>query len=81
MWDKANQTGCIGVKIVGPPKALKKMFLNQEIDPDQYSGKGIYNSRNLLQQFEFNIFSKHLREMDEAIKSVGGVDHWSDEGK
>ena len=53
-------------------QALKKMFLNQEIDPDHYTGEGIYESRDLFQQLEFNIFSKHLRDMAEAIKSTGG---------
>ena len=62
-------------------QALKKMFLGQEIDPDHYSGEAIYESRDLFQQFEFNIFSKHLRDMAEAIKSAGGVDNWSNECK
>ena len=62
-------------------QALKKMFLNQEIDPDHYSGESIYESRDLFQQFKFNIFLKHLRDMADAIKSAGGVDNWSDEGK
>ena len=35
----------------------KKMFLNHEIDPDHYSAvKGIHDSRDLFQQFKFNIF-------------------------
>ena len=62
-------------------QALKKIFLNQEIDPDHYSGKGIYNSRDLFQQFEFNIFLNYLRDMAEAIKSAGGLDNSSGEGK
>ena len=60
---------------------LKKMLLNQEIDPDHFSGEGIYESRDLFQQFGFNIFLKYLRDITEAIKSAGGVDKWSGEGK
>ena len=62
-------------------QALKKMFLGQEIDPDHYSGEAIYKSRDSFQQFEFNIFSKHLRDMAKAIKSASGVDNWSNECK
>ena len=62
-------------------QALKKMFLSQEIESDHYSGEAIYESRDLFQQFKFNIFSKHLRDMAETIKSAGGVDNWSEEGK
>ena len=61
--------------------SLEKMFLNKEIDPDHYSAEGIYESRDLFQQFKFDIFSQHLRDMAETIKSVGGVDNWSGEGK
>ena len=62
-------------------QALKKMFLNEVIDPDHYSGESIYASRNLFQQLKFNIFSKHLMDMTEAFKSTGGVDNWSNEDK
>ena len=62
-------------------QALKKMFLTQEIDPDHYSGESLYESRDLFQPFEFNIFLKHLRDMAETIKLTGGVDNWSEKGK
>ena len=62
-------------------QALKKMFLNQEIDPNHYSGESVYESRDSFQQFELNIFLKHLRDMAETIKSAGGVDNCSDEYK
>ena len=61
-------------------QALKKMFLNQQIDPDHYSGEGKYESSDLFQQFELNIFLNHLRDMAEAMKSASGVDNWSGEG-
>ena len=62
-------------------QALKKMFLTQKIDPDHYSGERIYESRGLFQQFEFNIFSKNLRDMTETIKSARGIDNFSEESK
>ena len=55
-------------------QALKKMFLNHEY------------RRRYLRVLQFipiiwiQYFSKHLRDITEAIKSANGVDNWSGEG-
>ena len=62
-------------------QSLKKMFLNQEIHPDHYSGEGIYKFRDLFQHFEFNIFTNLLREIAKVIESAGGIYNWGGEGR
>lgn len=59
---------------------LKKMFLDLEIDPDHFSAESIFESQDIFQRYEFNIFAKHLRDMAESVKSAGGVEFW-DGGK
>ena len=52
------------------------MFLDLEIDPDHFSVESIFESRDVFQRYEFNIFVKHLRDMAESIKLTGGVEFW-----